>query len=371
MTIESEKLASCLLSRGVTRLVGVPDSVLSGFCVTAAEVFGEDRHVVAANEGGAVAHAIGHNLATGEISAVYMQNSGLGNAINPLVSLASPEVYSIPMVLIIGWRAMPGTKDEPQHVHQGRITESILDSLDIPYRVVCSDDGEIDDMVDELVDVAKSQSTPVAILVPKGSLKSQIEPKRCLSETLMSREEALRVALGAIDPKVRIVSTTGMLSRELYENTNQLLDVRAFMTVGGMGHASTIALGVAASLDGAPVVCLDGDGAALMHLGSLVAIGKQAPAGFVHILFNNGVHDSVGGQETVGPDFDFTEFAKMCGYSFSRRVSSAVEIEQAVTEARESSGTSFVEILVNPGNREGIGRPKEAMTSLKPRFMGS
>lgn len=336
----------------------------------AAHVIGQDNHLTTANEGSAIALAIGHHLATRELAAVYMQNSGLGNAINPLVSLASSEVYSIPMLLVIGWRGMPGTSDEPQHVLQGRITESLLDCIGIPYQEVCESEELVEDQVRTLVDLAKRTSAPVALLIPKGSLDSNQKPERTANPSLMSREAGLQVVLKQVEADTRIISSTGMLSRELYENTDGLKSVSGFMTVGGMGHAASIALGVAQEVDEC-VVCLDGDGAALMHLGAMVTIGREAPDNLIHIVLNNGVHDSVGGQLTTGPDFEFARFASMCRYSFAIRVSSPSELARALDSAQGNTGVSFIEIMVNPGNRPGIGRPRESMSVLKARIMAS
>lgn len=369
MTLESEHVARCLYSEGITKLIGVPDSVLSGFCLDAADIFGHANHLTAANEGNAIAIAIGHHLATSGLAAVYMQNSGLGNAINPLVSLASTEVYSIPMLLVIGWRGMPGTSDEPQHRLQGRVTEEMLDCIGIPHQTLCTEPAKVEQQMKSLIELATQSSAPVALLIPKGSMTSTRKPERSIQASHMTRELALQIVLQNLDADTRIVSTTGMLSRELYENTRGLAERHCFMTVGGMGHAAAIALGLAHDLPNEPIVCLDGDGAALMHLGSMVSIGQENCANLIHILFNNGVHDSVGGQATVGDEINFASIALECHYASAVKVSSESNLISALERARSNAGVSFIEILVKPGNRADIGRPKEAMVSLKPRIM--
>ena len=371
MTASSKFLAQCLFDEGATRVVGVPDSVLAGFCLDAADVFGFDKHLIAANEGSAVGAAIGHHLATGEVSVVYMQNSGLGNAVNPLISLASGEVYSIPMMLVIGWRGMPGIEDEPQHVLQGRVTQQMLECLGIPYQTVHETDEKVSKQVRDLLELSKRTSAPVALLIPKGSLRSDRTQERLHDPTLMSREEALQEVLENLDPGTLFVSTTGMLSREFYENTDGLKSRNCFMCVGGMGHAGSVALGIAQELRHKRVVCLDGDGAAIMHLGAMASIGKENCPNLIHIVFNNGVHDSVGGQPTTNREIEFSKIAHECGYRLAVRASSRVELVSILKDAEATTGVSLIEIIVNPGNRADIGRPKEDMIALKRRMRPS
>ncbi|MFH2115685.1 MAG: phosphonopyruvate decarboxylase, partial [Spirochaetota bacterium] len=305
---------------GIDFFTGVPDSLLKDLCAYITEHCPSDNHVIAANEGGAVALAAGYHLATGKAGVVYMQNSGTGNAVNPLLSLADPDVYAIPMLLVIGWRGEPGVHDEPQHKKQGRVQEALLGALGYRYEVMAEDPQEALAQLDSLVAEMSAKGTPVALLVRKGAFAGYKMSQAAARAYPMTREDAIKIILASLSEDDRVVSTTGMASREIYE----LRDAagqghgKDFLTVGSMGHALMIALGIARFRKGA-VYCLDGDGAVIMHLGSLAIAASGKPANLRHIILNNGAHDSVGGQPTIGYSLGFDSIAKELGYAASFR----------------------------------------------------
>ena len=299
--------------RGISFYTGVPDSLLKSFCSFVQESSDKNNHIIAANEGNAVAIASGYYLSTGRISVVYLQNSGLGNCINPLTSLTDKEVYSIPMILLIGWRGEPGLKDEPQHLKQGRTTKNQLKSIDLDFFTI-DEKSDLKKEVNNAIDRSVEKSAPIALLIRKGTFKKFENRNEIAYKEAFSREQAIKDIVSLIKEDDLIVSTTGKASRELYEIREKSKEVRDFMTVGSMGHTSSIALGVALGAKDKRVICLDGDGSLLMHLGSLPIIGSISPNNFIHILLNNSAHESVGGQPTVAKDVNFKELSKSCGY---------------------------------------------------------
>lgn len=374
--IDAAFFVGCLERSGIDFFAGVPDSLLKAFCAHVAQALPASRHVVTANEGAAVGLAMGHYLKSGRPALVYMQNSGIGNAVNPLVSLADREVYGIPMLLLVGWRGQPGVKDEPQHVKQGRIMTSLLDALEIPWTILPSEEREAETCLVDAVRRTCETQHPVAVLVRKDTFAETAIPAVAGLPDLPSREEALGALLQAIGPDAIQVSTTGMLSREVFEYRQKQNSIgRDFLTVGGMGHCSAIALGIAQQEAEREVWCLDGDGALLMHLGGLPVIGARAPRHFFHVLFNNGVHDSVGGQPIGNTDVDFVAIAKASGYRTALRTSDLADVAGKVQELRQSGGPSLLELQVRPGNRPDIGRPsvspREAKVALMTALRGS
>ena len=367
--IPCEDFLEWLTARGVDFYAGVPDSLLKPVCFYLADNAG-DKHVVAANEGGAVALACGYHMATGKVPLVYLQNSGQGNTINPLLSLADPDVYSIPMLLLIGWRGEPGTKDEPQHVKQGKVTVGLLESMGIPWRVLESEPDAAQRSVDELVAIAAAENRPVALLVRKGTFASYTPKDQASGAFEMSREEAIELVAAQLGDRDAIVSTTGHISRELYEYRarNGQGHHQEFLTVGGMGHASQIAMGIALAKPDRQVFCLDGDGAMLMHMGGTAIVGAAGVANFKHVILNNGVHDSVGGMATAGLRVSFTEIAKACGYTEAWRVERADDIAEKVAELRAAKGPAMLEIMVRKGARADLGRPKTSPIENKTSF---
>ncbi len=371
--IDPARLIGALERAGVTRFVGVPDSLMRAFSTALDASVPEQRHLIAANEGNAVATAMGHTLVTGRPALVYLQNSGLGNTVNPLLSLVDPEVYGVPMVLLIGWRGEPGVADEPQHVKQGRITPALLDAMEIPFAELDATQDDADDVVARIVATAVARSGPVAILVHKGAFGTAASQDRSAAsgaDARPTREAALDRIVSVIPNDAVVVSTTGMLSRELFElrstggDGGGALDL---LTVGGMGHASSIALGAALVDPSREVWCLDGDGALLMHLGALAVIARSAPPRFRHVVFNNEVHDSVGGQPTAIDVVDVPALARAAGYRWTGRAATLETVDAQVSELT-AQGPSLLEIAVRPGNRADLGRPTRTPGEARVRL---
>lgn len=362
-----------LTAAGVDFIAGVPDSLLKHFCAQVDATMPADRHIIAANEGTAIGLATGAHLATGGIPLVYLQNSGLGNAVNPLMSLADPEVYAIPLILLIGWRGEPGSPDEPQHRKQGRVTPATLDALEIPWRLLDGDPEAATDNAHWAADTARQRSGPVALVTRKGAFgppedRRQSEPAR---PDCITREHAIHVIADALPTDTMCVATTGHIARELYEYRQQVGQDGAtdFLTVGSMGHASQIALGIALGRPARRIACLDGDGAALMHLGGLATIGTSGAGEYLHIVLNNGVHDSVGGQPTAGLRVSLPDIARACGYPHVQGpVTGEEAIRRAITASLDQPGPAFIEIHVRPGARSDLGRPAESPTENRHRF---
>ncbi|WP_010255468.1 phosphonopyruvate decarboxylase [Treponema primitia] len=367
------KLFYDLLTKGGTGFfTGVPDSLLKSFCAYVTDHAGEANHIIAVNEGAAVSLASGYHLATGKIPLVYMQNSGIGNAVNPLLSLADADVYKIPMLLVIGWRGEPsGVKDEPQHAKQGKVTLSILEAMGIPYFVLSENEDEFRHQLNECFNSINEKNTPHALVIRKDTFAPYALQKKEPDQGELSREEAIETVIRSSDPEEIYFSTTGMASRELYEIRERLGQghEKDFLTVGSMGHASQIALGVALQKPDFSVTVLDGDGALLMHMGALATIGNRKPSNFRHIILNNGAHDSVGGQPTLGLKIDIPGIARSCGYSEARTVRSAEELRTALKEKKQ--GPVLIEIRIRKGARKDLGRPKSSPVENKQALMKS
>ncbi len=393
--IEVAKFVGCLKEVGIGFFAGVPDSLLKSFCAYVTDTCGEN-HVIAANEGGAVGLAAGHYLATGKPALAYMQNSGQGNAVNPLCSLADPDVYSIPMVLLVGWRGEPGVKDEPQHVKQGKVTISLFETLGIPTEILPEDESAALELTRKMVEKSKAESRPVALVVRKGLFAEYKLQNKDADIASVRREDAIEGVLRSLPEDAVIVSTTGMISREAYETRERLGQGHEcdFLTVGSMGHAIMIALGIAKAQPKRKVYCLDGDGASIMHLGNMAIAGQSGCENLTHIVFNNAAHDSVGGQPTVGGKIDFEKIAEELGYNvlqspqdqYCGNISVGVNeiadgmkwlvsmAEQA--EQREPDGAdglprkpNFILFKVAKGARKDLGRPKEPPQVNKALFM--
>jgi phosphonopyruvate decarboxylase len=360
-----------LRSLGVSFFVGVPDSLLKDFCAFVTDNADSGAHIIAANEGTAVGLATGYHLATGDLALIYMQNSGEGNAINPLVSLADSEVYSIPALLMIGWRGEPGRQDEPQHRKQGKITLALLECLGIPHRVLPETHDAALAAVEDAVAIARKTSTPCALVVRKGTFSTYSLRASVRNPYTMRREDALRHIVERLPSSAVIVSTTGKSSRELYEIRRSLGKEPGsdFLTVGSMGHASQIALGIAWQRPESTVYCLDGDGALIMHMGGLATIGMRGPKNFNHVLINNGAHESVGGQPTGGFDVDFPAIAKACGYRFTDKAIDIDELSSKLETLTGTDGPSFLEIRTQCGARPDLGRPTTTPIENKIAFM--
>ena len=372
--IDPARFVEVCREQGLSFYTGVPDSLLKQLCSHVMQALPREQHVIAANEGAAVGIAIGHYLRTGEPAIVYLQNSGFGNMVNPLMSLADPEVYGIPMLVICGWRGQVGVKDEPQHVKQGLVMAPLLDALELPWATLPKDAADSELCVKHAVATAIDRESPFVLMVEKGTFADAavVEPAAPAGAEA-SREDAVVALTQAVGHDAVIVSTTGMLSRELFEHRQRSgsdgsLD---FLTVGGMGHASSIALGVAMREADREVWCFDGDGALLMHLGNLAVIADHAPQTYFHVVFNNGVHDSVGGQPTSIGIVDVAQAARALGYRWARSTGDLGALPDLVAEMRQHGGPCLLELRVRPGNRPGIGRPTRTPAESKREFMSA
>ena len=393
--INVDKFVPRLQESGIDFFTGVPDSLLKSFCAYVTDNCGEN-HVIAANEGGAVGLAAGHYLATGKPALVYMQNSGQGNAVNPLCSLADPDVYSIPMVLLVGWRGEPGVKDEPQHVKQGKVTVSLFETLGIPTEILPDDDASAVDVTRKMVERAKAESRPVALIVRKGLFAEYKLQNKKSDIASLPREQAIEGVLRALPKDAVVVSTTGMISREVYETRERLGQdhSRDFLTVGSMGHASMIAMGIAKAQPNRKVFCLDGDGASIMQMGNMAIVGRSGCDNLTHIVFNNAAHDSVGGQPTVGGDIDFEKLAEEFGYNVLQSPQDQFVNSNGISVDDGASGMrwlvtmeeqckhnkpdyydelpkkpNFILFKVAKGARKDLGRPKEPPQINKSLYM--
>lgn len=360
-----------LAQKNIDFFTGVPDSLLKNVCAYIADHVDRFHNIIAANEGAAIGLAAGHYLATKKIPVVYMQNSGEGNAINPLASLMDKEVYNIPVLLIIGWRGEPGVKDEPQHIKQGKITLPLLDTLGIKYTILSKEEKKCDLQIQEAVDYMNSTLEPYALVVHKDTFDTYQLQNNIQNEFEMTREEAIQIVAASVGTNACVVSTTGMISRELFEYREAMKQghSRDFLTVGSMGHASQIALGIALEKKDRHVYCFDGDGAVLMHMGSLAIVGNLCPRNFIHVIFNNGAHDSVGGQPTVGLNISLTNIASSVGYKVVRKVSGKNELANVLNEISNLQGPIFLEVCVKKGNRKDLGRPTTTPIQNKEALM--
>jgi len=367
--IAPEAFFHALKARGIDLFAGVPDSLLKNFCAYADNNAAPLEYIITANEGNAVALAAGYHLATGKLAAVFMQNSGLGNSVNPLASLTDPEVYRIPLLLIIGWRGEPGVKDEPQHVKQGRITPGQLELLEIPHWIVQAN-SDIEAILEESLEKLKQTNAPTALLVRKGAFSTFKSQRIAEHGASLKREEVLREIVALSEAQDLFLSTTGKTSRELFELRVQRGELqRDFLTVGSMGHTSSIALGVALGNPKKRVICLDGDGAALMHMGALAIIGSLKPSNLVHVLLNNAAHESVGGQPTVAAKMDFAAIAKACGYKAYHLATDLQSLKACWQSLNEANGPYLLEVRIATGSRDDLGRPSSTPEQNKRAFM--
>ena len=349
--LDQEKVFKTLADHGVTYFVGVPDSYLNGFCNYALAHCG-DRNVITANEGNAVALAAGHFLATKEIPLVYMQNSGEGNTVNPIASLADKDVYAVPMILLIGWRGQGNTEpNHPQHKLQGEITTSLLDILHIPYTVLLDSDEAFAEAVEKAVKYCTETRGVYAFVAPKGVMAASEKSNNVDDTYPMSREEAIEVILDHMPENTIYSATTGRATRELFFLREKREETKAhdFLNVGSMGHASSVALGIALSTD-RPVVALDGDSAAIMHMGAMTMVSKVSAPNFLHVILNNGAHESVGGQPSAGHLLDWTKIAEACGYStVGKAVENKEELIKAIDTLRDAGRAAFIDCRIHKG----------------------
>ncbi|MDP4088139.1 MAG: phosphonopyruvate decarboxylase [Bacillota bacterium] len=371
--INTADFYAMLKEKGVDFFTGVPDSLLKDFCAYVKDNTPENKNIVAANEGNALALAAGYHLATGKAALVYMQNSGLGNIVNPLASLTDRLVYSIPALLLIGWRGEPGKKDEPQHVKQGKITLELLETLGIKYDVI----GEettfevLKEVFLKAYQHMMENKEPYAFVIQKGAFQAYKLKSEVKTSFELSREEAIKLVVSVMEKDAVVVSTTGMASRELFELREALGDSheRDFLTVGSMGHSSQIALGISVARPEKTVYCLDGDGAFLMHMGAGAVVAAHAGDNYRHIIINNGAHDSVGGQPTLGFDIDVPAIAKASGYREVYSASGREEVMNCIQKMQKCKGPALLEIKVNKGARKDLGRPTTTPVENKTKFM--
>ncbi|MCH8067715.1 MAG: phosphonopyruvate decarboxylase [Candidatus Marinimicrobia bacterium] len=371
MGISPVDFYSCLADHNVIFFTGVPDSLLKEFCLCVDDKVPKERHVITANEGNAVAMAAGYHLGTGKLPLVYMQNSGLGNAVNPLLSLCDPDVYSIPMLIMIGWRGEPGFPDEPQHVKQGKIQLELLETMDIPYVVISKDERNIKQKITTGIEQTIKENRPFVFLIKRGTFEKYRIPEPIIDNSLMTREESLETILSQLPNDCIIVSTTGLTSREIFEirEKNREPHFRDFLTVGSMGHCSSIAHGISIAQPNRQVICIDGDGSLIMHMGSLSTVGKLKPPNFFHVLINNYVHESVGGQETSAKFIDMVNLVKSNGYRSVFSVEDGSRLKSQLEDFLKSNGPCFLEIRVRPGSRNDLGRPTVKPVDNKIAFM--
>ena len=365
-----------LASYGIDFYAGVPDSLLKNLCAYITDNADASHNIIAANEGGAMGLAAGHYLATGQIPVVYMQNSGEGNIINPLASLTDPDVYNIPVLLVIGWRGKPGVHDEPQHVKQGKVTTGLLNVMGIDYTVLSKEEDKAEAQIKKAVGYMQQTKECYALVIEKDTFEAYTLQNVEKNDFTMSREEAIQTVAAALEEKDCIVSTTGMISRELFEYRTAMNQghERDFLTVGSMGHASQIALGIALEKQDRRVWCFDGDGASIMHMGSMAIVANKGAKNYVHVVFNNGAHDSVGGQPTVGLKIDLPAIAKAVGYKQVLTCDSKEGLTVCLQELQKCDGPVLLQVCVKKGNRKDLGRPtttpiqnKEALMSFLKR----
>jgi len=354
-----------LCKKNLDFFVGVPDSLLKELCSCIKDNTKSTNNIIAANEGNAVGICSGYHLSTGKFGVLYMQNSGLGNTINPLLSLADEEVYGIPMLLIIGWRGEPGVHDEPQHVKQGKVTLSILDTIGIEY-LVCNDNYQ--DQIDYCYDYMKKNGKSIALIIKKGTF-SNYPSKTNSCEFTLTREESLKAIISKLNNNDFVVSTTGKTSREIFEirEQNKQTHENDFLTVGSMGHTASIAFGMSIGTK-KNIYCIDGDGSFIMHMGGFAVIAQNAQSNFHYIMINNGSHESVGGQPTVAFDIDIVKILLGCGFKKVFCAKSEKDIFLGM-EKINSNPLSALIIFTKQGSRDNLGRPSTSPKENKIALM--
>ena len=354
--IDQNTLFDQLNVMGLNFFTGVPDSLLNDFCLHLVNNVPDCQHIMAANEGNAIGIAAGYHMATGKIPVVYMQNSGIGNATNPLLSLTHPCVYGIPLILLIGWRGDPAIKDHAQHKKQGELTPVLMEDMDIPYQVLDADDTVIEKF-QWAANKAKELNAPVALIAKKAILTQKEKKQEYAESPLMNREEAISAVLDVFGKDAIYLATTGRATRELHEQImiHGFSHEIEFLNVGAMGHLSSIGLGLAVGVPNKKIVVFDGDAAAVMHMGSLATNGRYQPKNLIHIVLNNGVNESVGGQKSSGQVINLTAIAKDCGYeTIPAFVESKEDLQKAVKQLADSNHLSFLDVHVRQGIRKDM-----------------
>ena len=355
--VNVENLIQELQGCGISFFTGVPDSLLNDFCTYLEGHLPNSRHVLAANEGIAVSVAAGYHLATGNVPVVYMQNSGIGNALNPLVSMAHKNVYSIPIILLVGWRGDPAIKDHAQHKKQGELTPVLMDDMDIPYKILDQEESVLENFI-WAKEEAERRMSPVALIAKKGILAANVKKQSYPESSLMNREEAISTVVDYFKDLAIYFATTGRATRELCEQLKLqgIGSEHEFLNVGSMGHVSSVALGVALNnKNNNYTICFDGDAACMMHMGSLTTIGRYKPERFIHIVLNNGVNESVGGQKTPGYDVSLSKIAAACGYkTIGQHVEKKEDLVNALKDFTNSKMPCFIDVHVRQGIRKDM-----------------
>ncbi len=371
--MKPQELFDLLVENNINCFAGVPDSLLKDFCAYVTDNTNNNQHTITANEGNAIALAAGHYLATGNPALVYMQNSGIGNCVNPLLSLTDDEVYNIPLLMLIGWRGEPDKKDEPQHVKQGKVTDKLLDAMGVSWAVLENDFELAKPQITKAIQYIKETNKPFAFIIKKGLFEKYELKNKKVSSYELKREEAIETVIKYLNCNDVIVSTTGHISREVYETRERLNQSHKqdFLTVGSMGHASSIALGIALQKPDRNIYCFDGDGAFLMHEGAIIVNASKNLDNFKHIVFNNEAHDSVGSQPTTADSANISKIALNSGYQKSYSVENKEDLEKILPEFISSKGTILLEIKVKCGARADLGRPKEKPQENKRIFMAN
>ena len=368
--IKIEDLHKILIKNNIHFFTGVPDSLMKDFSNFLEDTISDTNHLISCNEGNSVSYGIGYHLATNKIPLVYLQNSGLGNIINPITSMIHQSVYSIPMLLLIGWRGEIGEKDEPQHIFQGGITKNQLKLLGIEYDILNYDINKCKDQINDIVKRIKKTNKPYALLVRKNTFSKYLKKKNVLDDKNLIREKCIELLLSSLKKDDIIISTTGKTSRELNEKS-KIFENPYFMSIGGMGHASQIALGLAENTK-RRVFCFDGDGSILMHLGGLATIGERGNKNFYHVVFDNEAHESVGGQKTVSYNIDFEKLSYSLGYKKYFKILDYLSIEEVVKKLDEDeSGPTMIHIKVKCFSRENLSRPSLSPFEHKINFKNS
>jgi len=366
--ISAKDFVDYLKKQNIDSYYGVPDSLLKELTSYIYENFDEDKNLIAANEGNAIAIAAGYNLSTGKVPVVYMQNSGLGNCLNPLTSLTNKEVYSFPMLLLIGWRGEANSSDEPQHILPGRVIEKQLELLEIPY-LILSSDSDFKAIINKAIDLISHLQTPVAILVRKKTFgKYNVQQKH--QPPIFSRKDAINCIISNCKASDLILSTTGKASRELYELRMERNESRKdFLSVGSMGHLSSIALGLSQGSKSKNIICIDGDGSCIMHMGALATLGSKKVNQIKYILLNNGAHDSVGGQSTVGFKVDFIKIAEGCGFDSVYKCQSNHALIEIINSKDFKEKNIFIEVVIDIEKRDNLPRPSASPIENKNDFL--
>lgn len=361
-----------LLKNEIHFFTGVPDSLLKHFCASLTNAISATNHIINCNEGAALALASGYHLATNKIPLVYLQNSGLGNLINPYLSLTHPRVYRIPILYLIGWRGEPNIKDEPQHLAQGACTTQILEAIGASYDILNADTAQIEDLISLRINEIQQRQLSHFFLVQKNTFSAPKQETNPIEKKFeLTSRSAIELVLTQLPYPVHVVASTGMISRELsdFREKTEQSHKFDFLNIGAMGYCSQIALGIALQKPHKKILCLDGDGSLLMHMGNLAILGAHSPKNLIHILLNNEVHNSVGGQATVANKIDFCKLAQACGYKVADKIDNAKDLINLIDLIKNKDGPIFLEIKINPGNSSNLSRPASNPLDYKNLFM--